>query len=48
MIFPICQRNAFLRSRVAAAPDQRFRLVGVGLSNFIGAESLQPSLFEEF
>jgi DNA polymerase-4 len=38
----------FLRSRVAAAPDQRFRLVGVGLSNFIGAESLQPSLFEEF
>jgi DNA polymerase-4 len=38
----------FLRSRVAAAPDQRFRLVGVGLSNFAGAESLQPSLFEEF
>ncbi|MCG3143159.1 MAG: DNA polymerase IV [Gammaproteobacteria bacterium] len=38
----------FLRSRVAAAPDQRFRLVGVGLRNFAGAESLQPSLFEEF
>ncbi|MFN0085871.1 MAG: DNA polymerase IV [Blastocatellia bacterium] len=38
----------FMRSRVGAAPDQRFRLVGVGLSNFTGAESLQPSLFEEF
>jgi DNA polymerase-4 len=38
----------FLRSRVEAPPDQRFRLVGVGLSNFIGAESLQPALFEEF
>ena len=38
----------FLRNRVAARPDQRFRLVGVGLSNFIGVESLQPALFEEF
>jgi DNA polymerase-4 len=38
----------FLRSRVASAPNQRFRLVGVGLSNFTGAGSLQPALFEEF
>ncbi len=39
-----------LRERVAAAPDQRFRLVGVGLSNFIDAidtGQLQPALFEE-
>jgi DNA polymerase-4 len=36
-----------LRERVAAIPDQRFRLVGVGLSNFTGAEQSQPSLFEE-
>ncbi|HEU0172809.1 MAG TPA: DNA polymerase IV [Blastocatellia bacterium] len=35
-----------LRERVETLPDQRFRLVGVGLSNFKGAEKLQPSLFE--
>ncbi len=35
----------FLLKRVEAAPDQRFRLVGVGLSNFIAAESLQLTLF---
>jgi DNA polymerase-4 len=34
-----------LRERVAAAPDQRFRLVGVGLSNFIVPEQSQPTLF---
>jgi DNA polymerase-4 len=33
-----------LRGRVALNPEQRFRLVGVGLSNF--EESVQPSLFE--
>jgi DNA polymerase-4 len=37
-----------LRERVAALPDQRFRLVGVGLSNFTSAEQFQPSLFDEF
>jgi DNA polymerase-4 len=36
-----------LRERVAAIPDQRFRLVGVGLSNFIVPERSQPTLFEE-
>jgi len=36
-----------LRGRVAAVPDQRFRLVGVGLSNFILPEQSQPTLFEE-
>jgi DNA polymerase-4 len=36
-----------LRERVATAPDQRFRLVGVGLSNFIDAEQSQPVLFED-
>jgi len=36
-----------LRERVAAAPDQRFRLVGVGLSNFIVPEHSQPTLFDE-
>jgi DNA polymerase IV len=36
-----------LRERVAAYPDQRFRLVGVGLSNFIVPEQSQPMLFEE-
>ena len=36
-----------LRERVAAAPDQRFRLVGVGLSNFTSAEHSQLGLFEE-
>jgi DNA polymerase IV len=35
-----------LRERVAASPDQRFRLVGVGLSNFIVPEQSQPTLFE--
>src|SRR5262245_48205286 len=35
-----------LRERVAAVPDQRFRLVGVGLSNFIVPEQSQPTLFE--
>jgi DNA polymerase-4 len=37
-----------LRERVALDPDQRFRLVGVGLSNFRDPEqaSLQPELFE--
>jgi DNA polymerase-4 len=34
-----------LRERVAVVPDQRFRLVGVGLSNFIDAEHSQPALF---
>lgn len=35
-----------LRDRVAAAPKQRYRLVGVGLSNFRDAEDApQPSLF---
>ena len=36
-----------LRERVAAVPDQRFRLVGVGLSNFTVPEKTQPTLFEE-
>jgi DNA polymerase IV len=36
-----------LRERVAVAPDQRFRLVGVGLSNFKDVDQLQPALFEE-
>ena len=37
-----------LRERVALSPHQRFRLVGVGLSNFRDpAEvSAQPALFE--
>jgi len=35
----------WLRERVAAVPDQRFRLVGVGLSNFIVPEQSQPTLF---
>jgi DNA polymerase IV len=35
-----------LRERVATATDQRFRLVGVGLSNFIVPEQSQPTLFE--
>jgi DNA polymerase-4 len=37
-----------LRERVALDPDQRFRLVGVGLSNFRDPEqaSVQPELFE--
>src|SRR5262245_52987038 len=36
------------RERVEAAPDQRLRLVGVCLSNFIVTEQSQPMLFEEF
>jgi DNA polymerase IV len=36
-----------LRDRVALNPKQRFRLVGVGLSNFRDAEdAVQPALFE--
>ena len=37
-----------LRARVTQAPRQRFRLVGVGLSNFFEPEDLstQPGLFE--
>ena len=37
-----------LRERVGLSPDQRFRLVGVGLSNFRepGDASSQPALFE--
>jgi DNA polymerase IV len=34
-----------LRERVTAVPDQRFRLVGVGLSNFIVPDQSQPTLF---
>jgi DNA polymerase-4 len=34
-----------LRERVAVVPDQRFRLVGVGLSNFIVPDQSQPTLF---
>jgi DNA polymerase-4 len=37
-----------LRERVAAVPDQRFRLVGVGLSNFTFPQQPQPTLFEGF
>jgi DNA polymerase-4 len=37
----------WLRERVAATPDQRFRLVGVGLSNFKDPEHSQPTLFAE-
>src|SRR5277367_4790593 len=36
-----------LRERITLEPAQRFRLVGVGLSNFRDAESLQPPLFDE-
>jgi DNA polymerase IV len=37
-----------LRERVALGPQQRFRLVGVGLSNFLDPEdsSSQPALFD--
>jgi DNA polymerase IV len=37
-----------LRERVALRPQQRFRLVGVGLSNFLDPEdvSTQPALFD--
>ena len=37
----------FLRERIDPEPTQRFRLVGVGLSNFRDAESLQSPLFGE-
>jgi DNA polymerase IV len=37
----------FLRERIGLDPTQRFRLVGVGLSNFRDPESLQTTLFEE-
>ena len=36
-----------LRERVSVAPGQRFRLVGVGLSNFREQGSVQPLLFAE-
>jgi len=37
-----------LRERVALGPQQRFRLAGVGLSNFFEPEglSVQPVLFD--
>ena len=37
-----------LRERVTLGPQQRYRLVGVGLSNFREAEQIgpQPALFE--
>jgi DNA polymerase-4 len=37
-----------LRERVTLGPQQRYRLVGVGLSNFREAEetAVQPALFE--
>jgi len=35
-----------LRERVTASPTQRYRLVGVGLSNFGETEDAQPSLFQ--
>jgi len=37
-----------LRERGALGPQQRYRLVGVGLSNFVEAEetAAQPALFE--
>jgi DNA polymerase IV len=36
-----------LRERVAALADQRYRLIGVGLSNFVVPEQSQPALFDE-
>jgi DNA polymerase IV len=36
----------WLRERVDVVPEQLFRLVGVGLSNFIVPEPSQPMLFE--
>jgi DNA polymerase-4 len=36
-----------LRSRVNLSPDQLYRLVGVGLSNFTDLVAIQPSLFDE-
>jgi len=37
-----------LRERVSVNPKQRFRLVGVGLSNFLDVDeaAAQPALFE--
>lgn len=35
-----------LRERVALSPQQRYRLVGVGLSNFRESSGPQPALFE--
>jgi DNA polymerase-4 len=36
-----------LRERVGLGPQQRFRLVGVGLSNFVAPEAVgQPELFD--
>ena len=35
-----------LRDRIDVGPDQRFRLVGVGLSNFREIDDQQPPLFE--
>jgi DNA polymerase-4 len=37
-----------LRDRVALGPQQRFRLFGVGVSNFLDTEkiSAQPALFD--
>jgi DNA polymerase IV len=36
-----------LRERISLAAEQRFRLVGVGLSNFRDPESLQSTLFKD-
>jgi DNA polymerase-4 len=36
-----------LRERIALGAEQRFRLVGVGLSNFRDPETLQSTLFED-
>jgi len=36
-----------LRERISLGADQRFRLVGVGLSNFRVTETLQSPLFQE-
>jgi DNA polymerase-4 len=36
-----------LRERISLGADQRFRLVGVGLSNFRETETLQSPLFQE-
>jgi hypothetical protein len=35
-----------LRDRIDLGPTQRFRLVGVGLSNFRDLEQLQSPLFD--
>ncbi len=36
-----------LRERISLGAEQRFRLVGVGLSNFRDPESLQSTLFKD-